>query len=101
VDLRAMMHDLAVHQDINELHVEAGFKLNGSLIRAGLVDELLLYVAPKFLGAGVGLANLPALASLNALPSAQDLIYQTVELIGDTGQQDLRIVARVRGRDQF
>jgi diaminohydroxyphosphoribosylaminopyrimidine deaminase / 5-amino-6-(5-phosphoribosylamino)uracil reductase len=101
VDLSAMMRNLAVHQEINELHVEAGFKLNGSLIKAGLVDELLLYVAPKLLGAGMGLANVPELTALTALPTAQDLVYQSVDLIGEQGQQDLRIVARVRGRDQF
>jgi diaminohydroxyphosphoribosylaminopyrimidine deaminase / 5-amino-6-(5-phosphoribosylamino)uracil reductase len=101
VDLSAMMHDLAVHQEINELHVEAGFKLNGSLFKAGLVDELLLYVAPKLLGTGMGLANLPELTALTALPTAQDLVYQSVDLIGESGQQDLRMVARVRGRDQF
>lgn len=101
VDLRAMMHDLAVHWEINELHVEAGFKLNGSLIKAGLVDEMLIYVAPKILGSGMGLAHLPELTQLNALPAPQDLVYQSVDLIGLADQQDLRIVARVRGRDQF
>ena len=51
VDLGAMLADLAA-RGINELHVEAGHKLNGSLLRAGLVDELLVYLAPKLLGAG-------------------------------------------------
>ncbi len=101
VDLAAMMRDLAVNREINELHVEAGFKLNGSLIKAGLVDEMLIYLAPKLLSQGMGLANLPALAALNALPAAQDLVYRSVALIGDKGQEDLRIVARVRGRDKL
>lgn len=101
VDLAAMMRDLAVHQEINELHVEAGFKLNGSLLKAGLVDEMIVYLAPKLLGAGMGMANLPELAELAALPAAQDLVYQSVDLVGEMGQQDLRIVARVRGRDLF
>jgi diaminohydroxyphosphoribosylaminopyrimidine deaminase / 5-amino-6-(5-phosphoribosylamino)uracil reductase len=101
VDLAAMMHDLAVNQEINNLHVEAGFKLNGSLLRAGLVDEMLIYLAPKLLGAGMGLANLPELAALGDLPTQQDLVYRSVDLIGEPGAQDLRIVARVRGRDQF
>ncbi len=101
VDLAAMMRDLAVNQDINELHVEAGFKLNGSLLKAGLVDEMLIYLAPKLLGSGMGLANLPELAGLSALPAARDLVYQSVELVGEEAQKDLRIVARVRGRDQF
>lgn len=101
VDLKAMMHDLAVNQEINELHVEAGFKLNGSLLKAGLVDEMLIYIAPKLLGGGMGLANLIELTDLSSLPAAQDLVYQSVELIGNTGNQDLRVVARVRGRDKF
>lgn len=101
VDLAAMMRDLAVHREINELHVEAGFKLNGSLLKAGLVDEMIVYLAPKLLGAGMGMANLPELAELSALPAAQDLVYQSVDLVGEMGQQDLRIVARVRGHDSF
>jgi diaminohydroxyphosphoribosylaminopyrimidine deaminase / 5-amino-6-(5-phosphoribosylamino)uracil reductase len=101
VDLAAMMRDLAVKQEINKLHVEAGFKLNGSLFRAGLVDEMLVYLAPTMLGTGMGLANLPGLTALGQLPTAQELEYRSVDLIGEKGQQDLRIVARVRGRDQF
>jgi diaminohydroxyphosphoribosylaminopyrimidine deaminase / 5-amino-6-(5-phosphoribosylamino)uracil reductase len=97
VDLPAMMRDLAVSQEINELHVEAGFKLNGSLLRASCVDELLLYTAPKLLGAGQGLANLPELPSLASLPTSQQLDFLSAELI----TPDLRIRARLRGRDQF
>ena len=55
-DLVAMLADLA-RREVNELHVEAGEKLNGSLLREGLVDELLLYVAPRLLGAGRGIAG--------------------------------------------
>jgi diaminohydroxyphosphoribosylaminopyrimidine deaminase / 5-amino-6-(5-phosphoribosylamino)uracil reductase len=101
VDLQAMMSDLAVNHEINELHVEAGFKLNGSLLKAGLVDEMIVYLAPKLLGTGMGLANLPVLSALSALPAAQDLVYQSTQLVGDEGSQDLRIVARIRGRDRF
>jgi len=54
-DLAALMKDLAV-RGINEVHVEAGEKLNGSLLRAGLVDELLVYLAPRLLGSGRSLA---------------------------------------------
>jgi diaminohydroxyphosphoribosylaminopyrimidine deaminase/5-amino-6-(5-phosphoribosylamino)uracil reductase len=46
VDLAAMLRDLA-GEGVNELHVEAGHKLNGSLLREGLVDELLVYLAPR------------------------------------------------------
>ena len=93
VDLAAMLQGLG-QREINELHVEAGFKLNGSLIRAGLVDELLVYTAPKLLGPGMGMANTPALA---ALSDAVQLDFKSAEMVG----ADLRIVARVHGRDKF
>ncbi len=49
VDLVALMRALGA-RGINELHVEAGGKLNGALLAAGLVDEVLLYLAPCLLG---------------------------------------------------
>ncbi len=49
VDLAALMRELGA-RGINELHVEAGGKLNGALLAAGLVDEVLLYLAPCLLG---------------------------------------------------
>ena len=55
VDLVAMLRDLG-QREVNELHVEAGEKLNGSLIQAGLVDEYLVYLAPKLLGQGRSMA---------------------------------------------
>ena len=93
VDLAAMMKDLA-RREINELHIEAGSKLNGSLIRAGLVDEFLLYLAPKLLGPGNGMASF---GPLQALSDAIELQFQSTDRVG----ADLRIVARVAGRDQF
>jgi diaminohydroxyphosphoribosylaminopyrimidine deaminase / 5-amino-6-(5-phosphoribosylamino)uracil reductase len=93
VDLQAMMLDLG-QREINELHVEAGFKLNGSLLKAGVVDELLVYTAPKLLGPGMGMANTPAIAELSA---AVQLDFKSAEMVGE----DLRIVARLRGRDKF
>ncbi|MFM7330679.1 MAG: bifunctional diaminohydroxyphosphoribosylaminopyrimidine deaminase/5-amino-6-(5-phosphoribosylamino)uracil reductase RibD [Brachymonas sp.] len=101
VELPGMMRDLAQVQEINELHVEAGFKLNGSLVKAGLVDEFVLYLAPKLLGSGLGIANLQALPALKDLPPAQTLEFKSTKLIGEGAEQDLRIVARVRGRDRF
>lgn len=86
VDLRALMLELG-KRHINELHVEAGFKLNGSMIRQGCVDELLLYLAPSLLGDAQGLFNLPAPASLD---DRRMLRFHQVERIG----QDLRILAR-------
>ena len=93
VDLTAMMTDLA-RREINELHVEAGNKLNGSLIRAGLVDEFLVYLAPKLLGPGLGMASF---GPLQALSEALELQFQSAQRVG----ADLRIIARVAGRDQF
>ncbi|WP_233253834.1 bifunctional diaminohydroxyphosphoribosylaminopyrimidine deaminase/5-amino-6-(5-phosphoribosylamino)uracil reductase RibD [Limnohabitans sp. 2KL-1] len=86
VDLAAMLRDLA-RREINELHVEAGHKLNGSFIREGLVDEFLLYIAPQLLGPGQGMANLPA---LTALGGAVKLGFHAVDRIGP----DLRLLLR-------
>ncbi len=86
VDLTAMLRDLA-RREINELHVEAGHKLNGSFIREGLVDEYLVYLAPQLLGPGQGMANLPA---LTALSDSVQLAFHAVDRIG----QDLRLLLR-------
>jgi diaminohydroxyphosphoribosylaminopyrimidine deaminase/5-amino-6-(5-phosphoribosylamino)uracil reductase len=88
VDLAGMLRDLAA-REINELHVEAGQKLNGSLIREGLVDEFVVYLAPKLIGLGRGMAHFGPLEDLaQALP----LNFISAEKIGP----DLRIVARVQ-----
>jgi diaminohydroxyphosphoribosylaminopyrimidine deaminase/5-amino-6-(5-phosphoribosylamino)uracil reductase len=93
VDLKAMLHDLA-RREINELHVEAGEKLNGSFIRENLIDEFLVYLAPKLIGRGRDLASFGPLTDLaQAIP----LEFKSTHLIGP----DLRIVARIPGRDQF
>ena len=86
VDLAAMLRDLA-RRDINELHVEAGHKLNGSFIREGLVDEYLVYIAPLLLGPGQGMANLPA---LTALSNSVKLTFHAVDRIGP----DVRLLLR-------
>ena len=93
VDLAAMLADLA-QREINELHVEAGHKLNGSLIREGLVDELLLYLAPKLMGQGAGIAHL---GPYTAMPEAPALDIHTCERVGP----DLRILARYAGSAEF
>jgi len=93
VDLAAMMLDLG-RREINELHVEAGSKLNGSLIREGLVDEFLIYMAPKLLGPGQGMA---AFGPLQKLTDALPLQFLSTDMVG----VDLRMLARVEGRDQF
>jgi diaminohydroxyphosphoribosylaminopyrimidine deaminase / 5-amino-6-(5-phosphoribosylamino)uracil reductase len=76
------------------LHVEAGHKLNGSLIREGLVDELLVYLAPKLIGLGRGMAQFGPLTELS---QALALEFVSSQALGP----DLRIVARVAGRDRF
>ena len=88
VDLAAMLADLAA-RGINELHVEAGHKLNGSFVREGLVDEFLIYVAPKLLGIGRELAAFGPLESLN---DAVALHFESITPIGS----DLRLIARRR-----
>ena len=87
VDLAALLADLG-QRGINELHIEAGHKLNGSWWREGLVDELLLYMAPCLLGPGQGMAQLPTLDSLDA---AIRLRWVDTTPFGD----DLRLMARV------
>jgi diaminohydroxyphosphoribosylaminopyrimidine deaminase / 5-amino-6-(5-phosphoribosylamino)uracil reductase len=86
VDLAAMVADLG-RREVNELHVEAGEKLNASLLAAGLVDELLVYVAPKLLGNGRGLA---ALRPLGRLDDAPGFAFVDVARVGD----DLRLLLR-------
>ena len=93
VDLPALLADLA-RREVNELHVEAGFKLNGSLVREGLVDEFLVYLAPKLLGQGQGIASFGPLAGLD---QAVPLAFSSVEPVGP----DLRVLATVAGRDRF
>ena len=94
VDLAAMLLDLG-QREVNELHLEAGHKLNGSFIREGLVDELLLYLAPLLLGSGGhGMAGF---GPLQKLDDGTKLAFHSIDPVGE----DLRIVARVRGRDDF
>ena len=93
VDLAAMLQDLA-RREINELHIEAGEKLNASFLRAGLVDELLVYLAPRLIGPGRAMAALDSLASLD---DAMAWRYHSVEQIGE----DLRIIARRPGDDSL
>jgi diaminohydroxyphosphoribosylaminopyrimidine deaminase/5-amino-6-(5-phosphoribosylamino)uracil reductase len=88
VDLPALMLELGRRQ-INELHLESGFKLNGSLIREACVDELLLYLAPSLLGDARGLFELPAIEDLS---ERRHLVFHEANMIGP----DLRILARFK-----
>jgi diaminohydroxyphosphoribosylaminopyrimidine deaminase / 5-amino-6-(5-phosphoribosylamino)uracil reductase len=87
VDLPPML-ELLARRGVNELHVEGGFKLNGSLVREGCVDEFLLYLNPSLLGdTAQGMVNLAAPASLEARTR---LRLHTIERVGE----DLRVIAR-------
>ena len=89
VDLAAMLAELG-RRGVNELHVEAGAGLNGALFAAGLVDELVVYLAPMLLGdpaRGIA-AFVPGLARL------ADAVALEFSAVADCGG-DLRVLARV------
>ncbi len=86
VDLPRVLHNLAT-QGINELHIEAGAKLNGSFVREGLVDEFLIYMAPMLLGIGQDLA---AFGPLEHLQDSLALRFVSITPLGN----DVRLVAR-------
>lgn len=89
VDLPALLQELG-RRGINELHVEAGSRLNGSLLREGCVDELVCYVAPMIVGnSAQGLFDLPELVGLD---QARRLDIVDMRMFGE----DLRILARLR-----
>lgn len=91
VDLPAMMAELG-GRELNEILVESGNRLHGAMLKAGLVDELLLYLAPHLLG---DLARgMFALGELTALEQRIDLDVREVKAIGD----DWRFIARLRPR---
>ena len=88
VDLVQLAAELA-RRELNEIHVEAGVKLNGSLLREGVVDELLVYLAPSILGdASRGMFHLDTLTSLDARVR---LRFTEVSMVG----ADLRVRADV------
>ncbi len=88
VALAALLGDLA-REGVNELHIEAGAGLNGAWVRAGLVDEYLVYLAPKLIGAGLPMAALGPLDSLAHAP-----LLEWVEVSPVAGGPDLRLRAR-------
>ena len=87
VELTDLLQELG-RRGFNEVHAEAGYKLNGSLLNEGLVDELLIYLAPSVLGETAhGMFNLPELQSLSA---QRRLDITNVCRIGE----DIRVLAR-------
>ena len=88
VDLPKMLEELA-RRGINELHVEAGFRLNGSLVREGCVDEFLIYLNPSFLGdEAQGMLSIPGFSSLEERTRVK---ITSLDRVGD----DIRILARL------
>ena len=85
-----MLADLG-KRSINELHVEAGEKLNASFLREGLVDELLVYIAPRLLGSGRSLA---ALGPFDRLEQSLDFRIVETAVVGD----DIRLRLRPHER---
>jgi diaminohydroxyphosphoribosylaminopyrimidine deaminase/5-amino-6-(5-phosphoribosylamino)uracil reductase len=84
IDLSGVLRALAA-RGVNELLIESGSILAGSALQAGLVDELIVYVAPNLMGdAARGLVSLPG---LERLAERVDLEFRDVRRIG----RDLRI----------
>lgn len=93
VDLRRLLTWLA-EQEVNELLVEAGATLNGAFLAAGLVDELVLYLAPSILGSSArGLFNLP---EFTRMEERIELDIRDVRHVG----RDLRLIIQPRNRDR-
>ena len=98
VELPDLLAELGRRQ-LNEIHVESGFKLNGSMLREGCVDELLVYLAPSIIGdSAQGMFNLPELKDLS---QQKRLTFTDVARVGsdirggDIRGGDIRILARV------
>jgi diaminohydroxyphosphoribosylaminopyrimidine deaminase/5-amino-6-(5-phosphoribosylamino)uracil reductase len=90
VDLAALMRELA-RRELNEIHVEAGSRLNGALLAAGVVDEVLLYLAPALIGdPALGIATF--VEARRTLDARVRLAIHAVDRVGE----DLRVIARVR-----
>lgn len=64
LDLQALLSELA-RQQVNELHLEGGARFNGHWLQQGLVDELLVYIAPRLCGPGLPPASLPTLVQMS------------------------------------
>lgn len=88
LDLKALLTELA-RREINEVHVEAGARLTGELVRQGLVDELLCYIAPKILGAGRSAFHLPAVEHLS---ESEEWTMVESAIVGN----DVRMILRKR-----
>jgi diaminohydroxyphosphoribosylaminopyrimidine deaminase/5-amino-6-(5-phosphoribosylamino)uracil reductase len=90
-DLRQVLARLAAFE-VNDVWVEAGARVAGAFLQAGLIDELIVYMAPRVLGDGA--RGMFAVPPLTALADAWRLTFDEIRTIGD----DMRIVARVSAR---
>lgn len=90
LDLQAVIRDIG-SREINVLHVEAGSGLNGGLLQADLVDELIYYVAPLLMGEGRGAAQLPRFEQMDQILRWN---FHCVDRIGP----DVRLVLRKHAR---
>lgn len=90
IDLQALLKMLA-KAECNEVLVEAGAVLSGAFLQAGLVDELVIYMAPKLLGSAA--RPLMALPGMDKMADQVNLEIRDVRSVGD----DWRINAIVRG----
>jgi diaminohydroxyphosphoribosylaminopyrimidine deaminase / 5-amino-6-(5-phosphoribosylamino)uracil reductase len=87
VELGDLFRELG-RREMNEVHVEAGLRLNGSLLREGFVDELLVYLAPSIIGdRAQGMFELPELADL---AGRRQLVIRDLCAVGS----DIRVMAR-------
>ena len=87
VDINALLNELA-QRGVNELHIEAGARLNGDFLKHRLVDELLVYLAPKIIGPGHAMS---LLAPIQALSDCVNLTFTDISRLG----ADVRIRALV------
>ena len=87
INLADVMHDLG-SREINEVLVEAGAALVGSLLELGLADEMIIYIAPHLIGeSGRGLAKLPLISDMQSRLRVQ---IEDISVIGD----DIRLSVR-------
>ncbi len=89
IDLAAALQDIGA-RGVNELHVEAGARLTGPMVAAGLVDELLIYLAPKLLGRDA--REMFSFNEPETLADAMQFDLHDVTRIGD----DIRVMMRAK-----
>ena len=86
----ACMRAYFAEQSFNEIHVESGATLNAALLEAGLVDELLMYFAPRVVGAGLPAANFAPSVQLDDLQQAGQWRWLDALILDDDVRLRLR-----------